>query len=252
LAKETQRFPTLRMKFINDGSFQSVPQEVFPSQIEAGDNNRGLSFPGTELVPRRIRRSYDTVNGVVVVDVDFEPSSTGPPGVTIEMPATPPSAADPGVDIVPPTPAWPPVEVALLAFRPEGSARYHGLGGADWEARDKGLGGADLRATHGGVDPWWWTREKKNTSNPDEAIWFKHVVGGVLRTTNAGRLGYDDITPASPSTITGTTFVGFESDLFKNERHIMLGRWEGTGSVQHSGLWMTNDDGESWAFKEIT
>jgi hypothetical protein len=89
LAKENQRFPAVRMSFINDGSFTIVPQEVFPAIIEAADNNRGLAFT-PDLIPRRIRRSYDHRNGLISYEVEFEISSTGPAGITVSLPTTPP------------------------------------------------------------------------------------------------------------------------------------------------------------------
>ncbi|MHC4196177.1 MAG: hypothetical protein ACYSQZ_09650, partial [Planctomycetota bacterium] len=81
LAQQNQRFPAIRMTFVNDGSFTIAPQEIFPSNLEAADNNRGLLFT-SDLIPRRIRRNYDHANGVIVSEVEFEISSTGPAGQT--------------------------------------------------------------------------------------------------------------------------------------------------------------------------
>ncbi len=261
LARETQRFPTLRMGFFNDGAFATVPQTVFPSQIEAADNNRGLAFPGTELIPRRVRRSYDQINGIVQVDVDFEVSSTGPAGVTISLPSEPPSQSTPGIVIEPPNDGWE-LTLGLMADNPNGTILYYGLGagltptedpaGQKWQKRRAGETGGDLRDLHAGVDPFWWTRFKKDTYNPDEAIFFKMGGGYVDRSNDAGRLTWTGVTPTSPVTVTGTSFVGLDSSVFTNKIHVIPGRWISSGTTNYtSGLWRTADDGATWTFTEM-
>lgn len=89
LAKDIQDYPTVDMRFINDGSFTTVPQEIFPTRIEAGDNERGIAF-STSVLPRRISRNYDNYNGFIDVSVGFEPVTDGPPGVTVDLPCGPP------------------------------------------------------------------------------------------------------------------------------------------------------------------
>lgn len=256
LAKENQRFPSVRMSFLNDGAFTVAPQTIFPSQIEATDNNRGVLFAGVDLICRRVRRSYDQVNGIINLNVDFEPSTTGPAGVTIVRPATPPSPGDPGVVIPPPEPPWEQA-LGLMSVNPNGTVYYFGLGssgletddpeGFQWQPRRGGQTGARLKDQHGGVDPFWWTRFKKNTYDPDEAIFFKSGLGYIDRSVNAGILSWDDVTPSTPATVTGSTFVGFESDLFVNSRHLAMGRWVASGTTHYeSGLWFTPDDGTTW------
>jgi hypothetical protein len=95
-SRANQRYPSVSMRFLNDGSFAIVPQEIFPANVEAGDNNRGLVWT-PDLIPRSIRRSYDHQQGVIDYQVTFEPSVTGPGGITVvaassDMPAKPPSS----------------------------------------------------------------------------------------------------------------------------------------------------------------
>jgi hypothetical protein len=247
LAQQNQRFPAIRMTFINDGSFTTVPQEIFPSNVEAADNNRGLIFT-SDLIPRRIRRTYDHNNGTIVSEVEFEISSTGPAGQTVVLPDKPPK--DQFGPEPPPPGDWDPVDVALLAWKEEGSMQYYGLGGVTWEARDAGLSGTDLQDLFGQIDPWWWTFDKANSGNPDNAITFKLVAQKVLRSPTAGRVNWSDVTPTGLAS--GTSFIGMDSDLFTNESHFVAGRWTATGTLNNfSGIWFTEDDGATWSFVEI-
>ncbi len=248
LARENQRFPSIRMTFINDGSFTIAPQEVFPAVIESGDNNRGLDFT-PDLIPRRIRRTYNHQNGTVTSEVEFEISSTGPPGQTVTLPATPPR--DQYSPEPPPIGDWEPTDVALIAWKEEGSMQYYGLGGVTWEDRDTGLTGTDKLDLFGQIDPWWWTFEKQGTYNPEAAIPFKLVQEKILRSVNAGRINWEDVSPGS--LVSGTMFVGMDSDLFTNKSHFIIGRWTATGTTNHfSGIWTTDDDGATWSFVELT
>lgn len=99
LAKHTAEYPNVNADFINDGSFTVAPQELFPSNIEAADNDRGLAFT-TRLLPRRISRTFDNQNMLITYNVGFEPETDGPPGITVDLPCGPPAQKWPGVPVV--------------------------------------------------------------------------------------------------------------------------------------------------------
>jgi hypothetical protein len=245
LAKENQRWHIVRMKFLNDGSFITVPQEVFPATIEATDNNRGLSWT-PDLIPRRVRRNYDHKLGLLETEVEFVPSSTGPPGVTISLPSEPPEGT-----FIPPDPVWPPDDVAMLIWSPDFGLYYRGLGGEDWEDRNTGLSGSDLVDTWGGGDPWWWTSVKQDTYDPEFVILFTCSGNGIWRTDDGGRVDWQDITPGTGVTAS-MDFVGHTPDGFTNKVHYFVGRELLGGATGTSRLCKTDDDGATWTVVEIT
>lgn len=245
LAKENLRFPIFRMSFVNDGSFDVAPQEVFPANIEPTDNNRGLRFTG-DLIPRRIRRNYDHRNGIFIVEVEFEPSSTGNPGVTVTFPDTPTQGT------VTPNPAtWEPVPaLALVSWSQNPGVNYFGLGSATWNNRDTGISQVQLPALFGGIDPWWWTPTKANSYNPDNAIFWRLGTGVIKRSTNAGKSSWDDVTPTGTSA--NLEFVGVVSDIFSNGTHYFIAR-ENDGSGSYSGyILKTDDDGSTYSWGTLT
>lgn len=84
LARQNYRWHRLRGRFVNDGSFAVAPQEIFPANIEGDDNNRGLAWT-PDLIPRRMRRTYNHDGGYYINEVEFEPDVTGPAGITITI-----------------------------------------------------------------------------------------------------------------------------------------------------------------------
>lgn len=152
LAKAIPKYSAFTGRFINDGSFTIVPQELFPTIIEAGDNNRGVSYTGN-LIPRRISRRYDHQNGLIDYSVGFEPETTGPPGVTVDLPCGPPAQRrdedDPPED---PGGGTPEETINALALANEGSSFYIGKSGGQWERRVKGLTSLNFQDMI--KDPW--------------------------------------------------------------------------------------------------
>lgn len=134
-ARYIQRYTAVKATFVNDGSFAIAPQEIFPAVIESTNNNRGLSLTPS-LLPRRIRRTYSHRAGVFQTDVDFEPSASGPAGVTVTMPVEPPSKTGDGKrppnDPPPEPPAWPPPVVPV----PGAAVAADTIDGVWWEAAD--------------------------------------------------------------------------------------------------------------------
>lgn len=180
-SRANQRYPGVQIRFLNDGSFTIAPQEIFPANVEAGDNNRGLVWT-PDLIPRSIRRTYNHVGGFIDYQVTFEPSVTGPGGITVvaassPMPAKPPSSTGGGVappgDPPPTPPAWtqPTVPVAGPAV---GADVIDGCyitfdSGASWERRNNLLINPDQLAMQYLIwDPWWFTSEKQGTNDPEQ------------------------------------------------------------------------------------
>jgi hypothetical protein len=152
LAKAVPKYAAFAMRFINDGSFTIAPQELFPTIIEAGDNNRGLAL-SVDLIPRRISRRYDNQLGLIDYAVGFEPETTGPPGVTVNLPCGPP-AQDAPEDEPPDEPedAIAQETINALGLANEGSSFYLGKSGGQWERRVKGL--TTLQFADMIKDPW--------------------------------------------------------------------------------------------------
>jgi hypothetical protein len=245
LARENMRWPTVRMRFLNDGGFDVAPQTVFPAIIEPTDNNRGLSWT-PNLLPRSIRRTYGNSQGMLEIEVEFEPDSTGPPGVTVPMPQTPPTQYFPPV-----IPEWPTTDLGIATWSPESGMYYRGLGGTSWENRNTGLTGSDLNDYMGNVDPWWWNVAKANTFNPDSAIFFSMPTGKILRSVNAGRVSWQDITPPT-GTNASDIYAGAVSDVFTNAVHYFLKRLDTDGSGTFtSGLYKTEDDGLTYTYAAV-
>lgn len=168
LAKATVKYAAFNMRFVNDGSFTIVPQELFPSRIEAGDNDRGLAYTGN-LIPRRMSRAFDNRLGVIFYDVSFEPETDGPPGVTVDLPCGPPGQDLPGDDV----PDVPEDGTALLdnslVLANEGSSFYFNpaIGTNAWEKRITGL--TNLEFADMIPDPW--TYFKQGTSIDNIILW---------------------------------------------------------------------------------
>lgn len=86
LAMQDSQYPKVSTQFINDGSFDLVPQEWFAFYVGASENNRGLNWAAKKCVPRTIRRNYRHDHGTMFQDIDFEPETVGNPGRTVEAP----------------------------------------------------------------------------------------------------------------------------------------------------------------------
>jgi hypothetical protein len=167
LAKAVPKYSAFMMRFINDGSFTIAPQELFPTIIEANDNNRGLALT-IDLIPRRVSRRYDHDSGIIEYDVSFEPETTGPPGVTVDLPCGPPaqqrSQDDPPDE---PDEGVPEESLNALALANEGSSFYLGKSGGQWERRVKGL--TTLNFQDMIKDPW--SNFKQGNSIENIILW---------------------------------------------------------------------------------
>ncbi|MFX1301609.1 MAG: hypothetical protein ACFFDE_11880, partial [Promethearchaeota archaeon] len=268
LAKDNQRWHTVRGRFVNEGSFGVVPQNTFPAVIESGDNNRGLSWT-PDLVPRRIRRGYDHDMGTIDVEVEFEPSSTGASGVTVLMPPEPPTQTPtlPPWDPPPIPPITPPsVTTPLAAGAADGAlgAYYTDDKGATWERRVNGLytgatGTSQLYFNYLIYDGWWWTPSKQGTSDPEYSIWWGCGPNFLVRSVDAGK-HWQDYTPnvlASTSAPTGSAnvfnFVQIHDDIHNDGTFYMLAeRYDTTDARWKTWIVHTADDWITCDWHEMT
>jgi hypothetical protein len=241
LAKFNQRYPTYRMSFLNDASFTVGPQDLFPTIFEATDNNRELAL-SVNLIPRRINRQYDHEGGFYRVDVEFEPESSGEPGVTVDIPCGPPEqklTTTPG----PPLAVGGPV---ALASATTGSSYYYAAGvGQAWTRRVSGLVDPDQLGFEDMIpDPW---TTFKQGYNPDNVIMWGCGPGFLVRSTDSGknwndRTGFLDAPNwgAETGTIDAVTMLRLAADIFSEDRLYVLAGWQ-TGGEWRAAVAKTSD-----------
>jgi len=253
LARETMRYPSVRMRFLNDASFSVAPQEVFPAVIEPGDNDRGLSW-APDLIPRRMSRSYDHAGGYFSVEVEFEPSATGPAGVTVVMPTTPPDPTMPTWDQdfalpVPWTPPASPTPGAAVAADAALGVYWTDFKGQTWERRVNGLESSQWAFRDLIWDPWWMN--KTGGHNPAQAILLGCGPGFIVTSDDAGR-NWKNLTPLltdppnawndSPEpTAADLTFVQVHADTHHKDTFYALAEWQNAGGEWRGWLCKTTD-----------
>jgi hypothetical protein len=255
LAKLTQRYPVYRMQFLNDGSFTTAPQELFPANVEAADNDRGLALT-PNLIPRRINRTYDHAGGFFTVAVDFEPETSGPAGITVEMPCGPPEQKLPGT-VEPPTPGGIAGLTSIIAGT-TGSSFYFAPGlGETFERRVAGLDDPGQIAFSDLIpDPW---STFKQGYNPERVIIWGSGQGFLARADDSGK-GWQDRTsylgsapnwPGETGTlISELNLFRLQADIFNEDRLYVLARWQ-RSAAWHSAIAQT-DDGFTYTWRNIT
>lgn len=102
-------YPTVRMTFLNEGSFGITPQEYFTTTLAVGDTTRGIVWSAKKLIARQVERKYLHVAQSVEVDVVFEPEVSGNAGNTL-IPETPAEPEPPKPPECPPGFHWDPVQ----------------------------------------------------------------------------------------------------------------------------------------------
>lgn len=248
LAKAVPKYATFTGRFINDGSFTIAPQEVFPSNIEAGDNNRGIAYTGN-LIPRRISRRYDHQLGLIDYSVGFEPETTGPPGVTVDLPCGPPAQKqdndDPPED--PGDGGAPEETINALALANEGSSFYLGKSGGTWERRVKGL--TELNFQDMIKDPW---SSFKQGGGIENIIMWGCGPNFLSRSKDSGKnwsnhTVYMDAPPNSWGDVTAPSFTGtlvkqVLGDLFRENVFYILLQSVNAGNYR-GWIYRTADDG---------
>lgn len=97
-------YEEIRVPFAGNYSFIDViPQYWYTLDVDPGDTKRGISID-RNLVPRDIDMDVDLINGVIKIDVVFEPEAESYDGVAMNVPTTPPIVIDPPE--LPEVPPW--------------------------------------------------------------------------------------------------------------------------------------------------
>jgi hypothetical protein len=246
LAKANVKYSAFTTRFINDGSFTIAPQELFPSRIEANDNDRGLALT-TRLIPRRISRSFDAQNGLIDYAVGFEPETDGPAGTTVDLPCGPPDQES-EEPIPPPESAAPP---SALALANQGSSFYYAEAlGVAWERRVAGLTTLEFRDMV--PDPWSYF---KQGTGIDNVILWGCGPGFLARSENTGRnwsdhTAYMDDPPnswadATAPGITGSVVRQVLGDWHRQDVFycLILANTAGVTGSYRGWIYHTTDDG---------
>lgn len=254
LAKQIQKYPVVRMRFLNDGAFTVGPQEVFPAIIEAADNDRGVAWEFS-LLPRRIRRTYNHLGGYFISEVEFEPSTTGKAGVTVVMPPHPPDPElppwDPGPEIPWTPPASPTAGPAVAADGAMGV--YWSLDtGASWAARNNDAPSTQFRDLI--WDPWW--RERTGGHDPEQSILLGCGVGFVARSDDAGKNWIDltlnmddppnDWEDSPAPTKEDLTYIQIHGDIHNIDVLYVLAEWQNDSDAWRGYLLRSADFGLTW------
>lgn len=273
-SRANQRYPGVQMRFLNDGSFTIAPQEIFPANVEAADNNRGLVWT-PDLIPRSIRRSYNHQGGFIDYQVTFEPSVTGPGGITVvaasaPMPAKPASSTGGGVappgDPPPAPPAWtqPTIPISGPAVGADVADGCYITfdSGASWERRNNLLINPDQLAMQYLIwDPWWFTSEKQGTNDPEQVILWASGLGFVVKSEDAGKT-WEDLTQNiddppntagdSPApTVADVTFKRVHGDIHTKDEFFFIVEWEPTANDWRGWAIKTTDDGVNWSWASL-
>lgn len=262
LANENNIWREVKLPVFNWRIFDIAPQEYTELTLAAADTKRGLEWTAQKLICRHVEISYDQTASVLKVTPSFEKDSFGPAGITGDYPDDPPASDGGGVS---PTPALPPTMQAnpqdLLVGDLYNGAWWLPVGSTAWEARNTGLSPNDVQQL--GWDPWWFTEQKKASSNPEEAIIWACEAGGIIfrsltlgsewslkgPSTDPPNTWGDDPAP----TLEDLTFIQRSDNIHKNKHHYFIAIWDSDAAgAWRSWLLATQDDGESWVWKAVT
>ena len=118
----------------------------------------------------------------------------------------------------------------------------------DFGYDNRNVGLTDVTLRHGCKDVWWY---KKKTPSQDNVILWRVGEAKILRTENAGRLGWNIKTPDAPEgySLSDITFKQIVSDPFRKNTFIVLAEIE---VQKKTFLVKTEDDGVTWVWLELT
>lgn len=222
-----------------------VPQRWLIMSLAPSDTPRGLTWTNVKLVPRDITFNLDQVNGGLLTSVVLEPEAEGPDGIddtcgdvpTAEIPNPP--WEDTGSDLS-----------TLVAFASTSIRRDTD---SDWTSQS-----AD-DADGGAIDPYW--KIKAGTADPEKLIVWRIDGGDIYRSVDAGET-WQNVTPVtspdntwsdSPApSVENLTFVQILPDIWQNKRWFALAGWQNGSSNWRGWLAVTENDGVSWAWYDLT
>jgi hypothetical protein len=149
----------------------------------------------------------------------------------------------------------------LIAFDEDEGCWYRAPQADDWVERDAGLPfGAVDNDNQGGWDPWWFTAEKQNTSDPAFVILFRCQDAHIYRSVDCG-VTWSEVTPvddppnswgdAPAPTVADVTFIQRVDNIHVNEQHIFLVEWQNGGGLWRGWILKTSDDGITWEWESL-
>jgi hypothetical protein len=162
---------------------------------------------------------------------------------------------------------WPPEEFgqtgALLSGDGSEGVWYLPPNAGTWLERDGTLTGGNDDTEQLGWDPWWFTPQKQNSSDPERAITWRCHVGKLYRSDDNG-LTWADKTPSTDPpndwgdvtapTVADVTFVQRIDSIYDKDLHIWIAAWQETDSGDlkwRSWFLKTTDDGETYTWYSI-
>jgi len=234
-----------------------VPQEWY--RISTSETKRGIPL-ADRYICRTISADVNIVAGTIFPNVVLEPEIGSVDGVTEGIPPDDPPTDPPDDDPPVKPPKWPPVvhlmTGALVAFDESEGCWYRGPGATDWIERDAGLpAGAVDDDNQGGWDPWWFTSEKQDTTDPAFAILIRCQDAHIYKSVDCG-VTWEDVTPTeNPPNFYGdvpapvvadVTFIQRADNIHNNGHHYFSARWQNVGALYRGAILKTTDDCVTW------
>ncbi len=262
LAVANDGFREVRIKFAGHygGAFDIVPQEWSELTLASGDTPRGIVWNSQKLVCRNVQISIR--NNTLLTDCVFIREASGEDGITGDYPTEPPDPPDPPDPPSDPPPGPLPASTgALIAFDEDEGCWYRAPSAADWVERDAGLPALAVdNDNQGGWDPWWFTPEKQNTSDPAFVILFRCQDGHIYRSVDCG-VTWSEVTPVEnppnswsddpAPTVDDVIFIQRVDNIHVNGQHIFLAEWQNGLSRWRGWLLKTTDDGITWEWETL-
>lgn len=238
LAERNNIWREIKCPSFNYRVFDIAPEEYTTLSLLSTDTRRGVVWSSQKLLCRSVDIAFERELETLRVNPVFEKDSFGPPGVGGGYPTEPPSSESN------PTPTLRPPGDSIAAWN---GFYFRKSKEASWVER------GELRNVNFGcVDPWWFSRDKKNSVDPDRAIFYACGDAGFLGYSDNGGLTWTTITLGSdpPNTWSDSVaptastinFVWINGDNWQNGRFYALATWQGDGDAWRSWLLTTDDD----------
>lgn len=240
-AVENNEWPEVRATFHGNylGVLDIFNQEWWQVDIQSGDTNRQFVWADQNMIVRDISGKINIETQEMSADVVFEPEVDGEDGVPYQWPTVPIAAggSDPGV----PDPA----DAANLVLTASSLYRL---------PYDRSLWTQlqTFNINDAGQDPWW--RIKQSTNAPSSGIVFACQEGDIKRSTDGG-VTFATVSPDDPPNDAGDapaptagdlSFIQYDGDLYTQDQHCFLARWQNGSSEWRTWLYSTDDDCSTW------
>lgn len=258
LANENNIWKEVAIPVFNWRIFDIAPQEYTEMTLVAADTRRGIVWSAQKLICRSVSIEYDHEKSVLKVSPTFEKDSFGPAGITGDYPDVPPK--DTGTGITPIVPIQPPTinPQDLLIGDLVNGVWWLPIGATLWVERNTGL--ETTAVTQVGWNPWWFTPEEKNTTNPEEAIIWNTQESVIYEDKNLGKAWKlkipiedppNDWSDSPAPTVSDLTYIQRTDNIHKHRHHYFLGTWQNASDEWRSWVLVTEDDGDTWQWVSL-